>query len=87
MHYSGIKLPEDKKKLLNCYLFITVRLKSLWIEYVNYVESPLGSQESFYYVIIFNEMDFFEGLRSRIEDKLPPKLMKTMRAIDDYSSW
>jgi len=87
MHYTQIKLPQENKHLVNCYLYLTIKLRSLWVEYVQYAESPIDAQETFYYLMLFNEMDFYEALRLRVQDQLPPKLIPKLRSLDDYSSW
>ncbi len=87
MHYSQVKLPKEKKDLINCYLYLTIRLRALWIEYVQYAESSLDSQQASFYLMLFDEMDFYEALRLRIQENLPKKLIPKLRSLDDYSRW
>ena len=87
MHFSDIKLPDDDKKLIDCYLFLTIKLRALWVEYVSYADSPIDSQHAFVYNILFYEMDFFESLRLRVQEKLPRDIIPRLRSLDDYSGW
>ncbi len=87
MNYTKIKLPEDREKLVGCYLYLSIQLRSLWVEYVNYAEEVYGPTNTEIFRIIFSEMDFFEGLRGRIAKKLPEDLIKSLRNVDDFSSW
>jgi len=87
MHYTQIKLPKEKAKLIACYLYLSSQLRSLWVEYVSFAEDIEGPTSADIYRMIFSEMDFFEGLRSRVAERLPPDLIKVLRNVDDYSSW
>ena len=87
MHYNDIKIPKDKDKLIGCYIYLSSCLRSLWIDYVTYAEEKNGPSDPDMYKIMFNEMDFLEGLRQRVADRLPPKLISNLRKIDDYNSW
>lgn len=87
MHYSDITLPTDKRELVGCYLYLSIQLRALWVEYVTYAEQVDGPTDSDVYRMIFAEMDFFEGLRQRVAEKLPHELIATLRNVDDYSNW
>jgi hypothetical protein len=87
MHYSEVKLPKDKQKLIGCYLYLSNHLRALWVEYVTYAEESLGPTDAEVFKILFAEMDFFEGLRQRVADQLPVGALTNMRRIDDYSRW
>lgn len=87
MHYSSVTLPQERKELVGCYLYLSIQLRALWVEYVIYTEQADGPTDSSVYRMIFAEMDFFEGLRQRVAEKLPLELIESLRNIDDYSSW
>ena len=87
MHYSQIKLPKEKQKLIGCYLYLSNHLRTLWVEYVKYAEERDGPTDADVFKILFAEMDFFEGLRQRVADKLPPETLSKMRRVDDFSRW
>ena len=87
MHYSSVTLPQERKELVGCYLYLSIQLRALWVEYVIYTEQVDGPTDSSVYRMIFAEMDFFEGLRQRVAEKLPLELIESLRNIDDYSSW
>ena len=87
MHFTEIELPAEQEKLISCYLYTTMQLRSLWTEYVNYVEGSTEGTTAFIFSLIFSEMDFYEGLRMRITKLLPPELCQRMRHIHDYSDW
>ena len=87
MNFTDIPLPTDKEKLIGCYIYTTVRLRSLWIEYVSYAEATDDLPTTEMFKLIFAEMDFFEGLRIRITNLLPKQVTQHLRKIDDYSSW
>jgi len=87
MHYTQITLPKKRDKLIGCYLYLSMQLRALWVEYVTYAEEKEGPTDTEIFKLIFSEMDFFEGLRSRVADQLPPDLIRTLRNVDDYSSW
>jgi hypothetical protein len=87
MHFTDIQLPTGKDELIGCYIYTTVRLRELWVEYVSYAETVNDLPTTEMFKLIFSEMDFFEGLRQRITDRLPPKVVEILRKVDDYSSW
>ena len=87
MHYSEIQIPKEKEKLIGCYIYLSNCLRTLWKDYVTYAEEKQGPSDPDIFKILFNEMDFFEGLRQRVADRLPPQLISNLRKIDDYSGW
>jgi len=87
MHYLDIRLPENVDELIGCYMYLTAKLRALWIEYVNFVESPYTTNPSSLYKIVFSEMDFFEGLRIEVSAMLPERTLNNLRNLDDYSGW
>jgi len=87
MHNTNIRLPEDKDKLIGCYMYLSAKLKGLWEEYVSFVESPYTTDSSFLYRIVFSEMDFYEGMRIEVSEKLPESTLRRLRNLDDFSGW
>lgn len=87
MHYNDVEIPKDKDKLIGCYIYLSNRLRALWIDYVTYAEDKNGPSDPDIFKIMFSEMDFLEGLRQKIADRLPPQLISSLRKIDDYSGW
>ena len=87
MHYSQVKLPKERGELIACYLYLSTHLRNLWVEYVSFTENIDVPVSADIYKIIFSEMDFYEGLRARVADRLPQELIRVLRNVDDYSSW
>lgn len=87
MHYSQVTLPRTKERLVGCYLYLSMQLRSLWVEYVTYTEERHGPTDPEIFKVIFSEMDFFEGLRQRVASRLPPELVQSLKNVDDYSGW
>ncbi len=87
MLVTDIKLPDNQKQLIDCYLFLTIKLRALWVEYVSYADSPIDSQHAFIYNVLFHEMEFYENLRMRVQHRLPEDIMPRLRSLDDYSGW
>ncbi len=87
MHYSEIKLPKTEDELIQFYLYLSMRLREIWEEYVSYAEATIGPTDSGIFMILFCEMDFFESLRQRVVEKLSPELIVRLRGTHDYSGW
>jgi len=87
MHFTQIELPTGRDELVGCYMYLTAKLRALWVEYVNFIETIYTQESSFLYRIVFSEMDFYEGLRLKVEAQLPKKLVNSLRKLDDYSGW
>ena len=87
MHFTEVELPEDREELIGCYIYLTVKLRGLWVEYVSFVETPFTYSTGSLYRIVFYEMDFYEALRARVGDRLPRKVVSMLGGMDDYSNW
>ncbi len=87
MHYSQIKLPKERDKLISCYIYLSARLRHLWIEYVSFAEDIDALTSPDVFQLLFSEMDFFEGLRARVAKRLPSEVTKILRNVNDYSGW
>ena len=85
--YCEIKLPTDTDKLIGCYMYLTAKIRALWVEYVNFVESAMTLEHTFLYRVVFSEMEFYEDLRIKVAYRLPERTIKQLRGLDDYSSW
>ena len=87
MNYDEINLPKNEDELLKFYLYLSMRLREIWEEYIYHAEQTVGPTDTNIFVILFCEMDFFEALRQRVAEKLDPELLVRMRATHDYSGW
>ena len=85
--YCNIKLPTDIDKLIGCYMYLTAKIRALWVEYVNFVESTMTLEHTFLYRVVFSEMEFYEDLRTKVSGQLPERRIKQLRGLDDYSGW
>jgi hypothetical protein len=85
--YYEIKLPTDIDKLIGCYMYLTAKIRALWVEYVGFVETAMSFESTFLYRVVFSEMEFYEDLRVKVTDRLPERTVKQLRGLDDYSSW
>tara|TARA_R110002096_G_scaffold29570_1_gene89158 strand:+ start:1475 stop:1681 length:207 start_codon:yes stop_codon:yes gene_type:complete len=68
-------------------MYLTAKIRALWIEYVNFVEKEVTFESSFLYRVVFSEMEFYEDLRVKVANRLPERTIKQLRGLDDYSSW
>ena len=85
--HCGIRLPEDTERLIGCYMYLTAKIRALWVEYVSFVEEAVPFESSFLYRVVFSEMEFYEQLRASVASRLPESTIKRLRGLDDYSSW
>ena len=85
--HCDIKLPKDFDQLIGCYMYLTAKIRALWVEYVSFVEDAMSFESSFLYRIVFSEMEFYEDLRAKVANCLPERTIKRLRGLDDYSGW
>lgn len=83
-----VKLPEDQESLKNIYLLVNSKINDIWMEYTRYCEVMMSVPKcSLIFPIIFNEMDFYETLLTRIKVHLAEETLQDIRHEEDFSNW
>ena len=86
IHPDEIPLPETKKALIAYYLFIDSILLEIWSDYVIYVEGAQNPERRLIFEIIFNELEFYEYLLSRVMKRISIDEVKAKKLASDLNS-
>lgn len=83
-----IEIPKDQEALARFYIAINSKINEIWMEYTRYCEGIVNMPKcSLIFPIIFNEIDFYETLLSRIRVHLTDESLRDIRHEEDFSNW
>ena len=78
-------LPVDLNHLKAMYIVVSKIISNIWIEYTCYCEGINSlPQTTLIFPIIFNELDFYESLLSRIGSHLPDDIINELKHEEDF---